>query len=62
MSVVMLQLLLRMRTAFFVAESPVAHYRDIADKLMIIVSGNVGVYEAGRNHDPAARLITIGPG
>jgi len=56
------ELLLRMHSAFYVADSHVALCREEADRLMIIVSGTVSLYEPGRIGDPDAYLLTLGPG
>ena len=58
----MLQLLLRMHTECFCTGSVVAAAEDRADRLMIIVSGRVRVYLAGRANRGSGLLLTLGPG
>ena len=52
------QLLMRVHTAFFVAGSVVASHRDVADSLLVLVAGRVGVYLPGRSR----RIYTLEPG
>ena len=58
----MSQLLLRMHTECFCTGSVVAAAEDRADRLMIIVSGRVRVYLAGRANRGSGLLLTLGPG
>ena len=58
----LLQLLLRMHTLFFNVGSAVARAGQAADKLMIIVSGRVKIYEQGRESSRGGHLLTLGPG
>jgi hypothetical protein len=49
---------MRVHTAFFVAGSVVASHRDVADSLLVLVAGCVGVYLPGRSR----RIYTLEPG
>jgi hypothetical protein len=49
---------MRVHTAFFVAGSVVASHRDVADSLLVLVAGRVGVYLPGRSR----RIYTLEPG
>ena len=52
------QLLMRTHTVFYAAGASIAAFDSPADRLIILLAGNVSIYLPGRT----VHLLTIGPG